>query len=94
MLDRANAFDDLGALLDESPQFFVRNRDGRLNMQSALILKAFDTVFIITMKPEFHDSPGKPTTLQLDTGANSNEKVRSGIKKAKKAVSFETACFK
>jgi hypothetical protein len=32
LLDRANALDDLGALLDESPQFFVRNRDGRLNM--------------------------------------------------------------
>jgi len=38
--------------------------------------------------------PGNLTTLQLNPDANSNEKVRSGIKKAKKAVSFETACFK
>ena len=43
--------------------------------------------------------PGNLTTLQLNPDANSNEKVRSDIvrsdiKEAKKAVSFETACFK
>jgi hypothetical protein len=65
LLDGANAFDDLGALLDKSPQFFVCNRDGHLNMKSALILKAFVSAVLTTMNSEFHDSPRKPATLQL-----------------------------
>jgi hypothetical protein len=75
-------------LLDESPQFFVCNRDGRLNMQSALILKAFDTVFIITMKPEFHDSPGKPNDAPVKSRCEFKRKGQKWHQEGKKGGLF------